>query len=605
MNRKSLIGLLAVSMVAVAIIGLKCGDDPPDTPGAPLSVLTEIYQRASAGFKVATTQPQDKAVLFVMDWGDGMMDTTDFSYASGETATVYHSWPDVGDYDVKAMALLDDNPELVSDWSEATTVTILANNAPAKPAITGPGVVPKGRFANFRATTTDEDGDSVSFKFSFTNDWTPFVPSGGTVRDSNRFTSLETTYVTCIAKDIKGSESDESESLMVVVDTVGVVTWWWITPDEDEGPPLTSPVVLVHGTDTLAYLGAEDEDGKFYAISTGEGRKKGTASPVVSEYWFTGHPGYCAATGHIIVGNEDGELYAIDKDTRRDWHWPGYTREDSLTEIEWGSPAITGNKLYVPRDNDSLYYFVDNGATGTFMAAYFVPGIVDAPVIDNNGYVYFGTDSGFVYKMPPDLSAPSWRKLLAANDDIHSPVISGGTIFVGTALGKIYALSTADGSEQWQKQLDGEVFRLAVGTDKVFAVTGFGTVYALNPTSGAEVWKKEVSPSEFLTTPILTANGLMYVQDYDDVVYCLEQSSGTVKWSCNCLDYGPEYTKGGRRRKVDFFEGNPSIAPNGDLIIVGAEALYGIAGYTAGTLATSPWPKWQHDVQNSGKVGGW
>jgi outer membrane protein assembly factor BamB len=144
---------------------------------------------------------------------------------------------------------------------------------------------------------------------------------------------------------------------------------------------------------------------------------------------------------------------------------------------------------------------------------------------------------------------------------------------------------------------------MALGPGNIYFGTGLGSVYAIKQSDGTQVWKKSVSPAEFLTTPIVTGNGLLYIQDADDIVYCIKQSDGTVVWECNCLDYGPIYGKGGGR-KVDFFPGNPTICPNGDIIVVGEEALYCVAGYTAGTLAATPWPKWQHDLHNTGRVGG-
>jgi hypothetical protein len=48
-------------------------------------------------------------VRFVMDWGD-LVDTTDASYASGETATVTHVWTAPGTMSVKVQAITGLSP---------------------------------------------------------------------------------------------------------------------------------------------------------------------------------------------------------------------------------------------------------------------------------------------------------------------------------------------------------------------------------------------------------------------------------------------------------------------------------------------------------------
>jgi hypothetical protein len=45
--------------------------------------------------------------------------------------------------------------------------------------------------------------------------------------------------------------------------------------------------------------------------------------------------------------------------------------------------------------------------------------------------------------------------------------------------------------------------------------------------------------------------------------------------------------------------------PNGNIIVAGRYALYCVAGSPAGPLdPLAPWPKWQHDLYNTGNAGG-
>jgi outer membrane protein assembly factor BamB len=140
----------------------------------------------------------------------------------------------------------------------------------------------------------------------------------------------------------------------------------------------------------------------------------------------------------------------------------------------------------------------------------------------------------------------------------------------------------------------------------VYAVTGSGNVYRLNPANGATVWSIALTGGpDILTSPILTANGLIYVHDDQDMLHCLKQDDGTLVWQCNCEEYAPAGARGRGRRDMEYPEYSPGITSGGDIIVVGSDALYCVAGYTAGTLATTSWPKWQGGMFNTGKTNSW
>ena len=80
----------------------------------------------------------------------------------------------------------------------------------------------------------------------------------------------------------------------------------------------------------------------------------------------------------------------------------------------------------------------------------------------------------------------------------------------------------------------------------------------------------------------------MYVGSNDGSLYALN-TDGTLKWRYQ--------TKG----PIVF--SSPAIAPDGTVFIGAVDgALYAIQG--SGTLADSPWPKFHHDLKNTGRVGG-
>ncbi len=587
---------------------------PPETPGRPIGP-DSAYQGAPTRFEVMTTQAQNKEVRYVINWGDASIETTETSYPSGERAYVYHAWRTPGHYSVKVLAVLAEDPNKTSDWSEPTSIRILPNSAPLVPTMRIPLVAVINVPAWFSATTTDPDGDSVGFRFRwgdgntgiwsdsiFPGDSIGWVPSGGIVRDSHTYTRLGKVAVSCQARDKKGTLSEWSRPETLVVGEAGAVTWWWWSDKENEYLATGSPVIVMDGTTELIYTTVEG--GTIRAITT-QGRTRRTGTPYVpeEENEFTGHPVYCPDRQHIIVGNEDGELYAFNLSLSKVWNWPGKKREDSLTYIPWGTVAVNGDKIYAPRDNDTLYYFTDNGTTVTLNARYRIPGMVGAPVIDAGGNVYIGTDSGYLYKLPPNLASPSWKKMLRQNNEIHPPAIGAdGNLYCGSSSGRVFSVRATDGAIRWTAILDAEVTRVVVSPTAVFAGTGSGKMYCLNPATGAIIWSKQHGTDDIVTSPIL-AGDYLYYQDYADVLYCIRQSDGELVWACNCPDYFSG-KKSARRGKPDTFEGQPAILSNGNIIVIGEDALYCVAGYKDKLLMPdAPWPKWQRDAYNRGKAG--
>ncbi|MBM3314195.1 PQQ-like beta-propeller repeat protein, partial [candidate division WOR-3 bacterium] len=312
----------------------------------------------------------------------------------------------------------------------------------------------------------------------------------------------------------------------------------------------------------------------------------------------------------IIVGSEEGELYAFTvDDLHRDWMWPGKSKEESLTNIPWGAPAFSGNSIYIGQDNDSIFLFRDVGTQGNRVTAYGVnAAVVDAPVVGSDGNVVFGTDSGYLLKMAGTLNSPIWRAQLLGNGAVYGPILgSDGTIYCGTDSFRLFALNPDDGTVKsgWPLTLDGDAPRPVLGQNALFVGTSFGKVYSINPATGSINWQQQVSQVGFSTSPVVAANGYVYLQDDDDVLHCRNQADGTVIWSCNCPGYLPRSgARSSRPRKTQLtdFPPNPTICANGNIIVLGQDATYCVAGYPEGPLdGAAAWPKWQKDHYNTGK----
>ncbi len=594
--------LFLFSVFAAALL-LSTGADCGRKPHPPDFILfcDTAYADVHMTYALVAADQSFDSTRYIVDWGNGL-DTTEQSFLPGDTARVWHMWSDTGRYQVRArmLATIGARPRL-SDWCETETVQVVPYTPDSPPVLDSVGFHPRPQ-VNQPCTLVvfahDPAGDSLRVKVGWgTGDTTTgFLASPCTARFAYVFTQPETVGVLVELIDWKGVMSSPETIYVPIVNTGGVI-WWSF------GQAMASPVVASDGVEDCIYIGIVDpgESYGFYAISALNWRIRHTAqNPAAS----TGHPAYCAATQHIIVSGDEGAFYALNLDLSTAWEWPTGPWWD------WGAPAISGDKIYVGNEGDSMCYLIDSVTKGVRVAAYYVgAGIVDAPVIDAQGNVYFGTDSGYLYKLNPNLDTVLWRKRLLANGEIHCPIVgSDGTVYCESESSRLYAIDPVSGELRWTVPVEGDAFRPALGQSALFVGNSLGKVYSIDPATGAVNWQKQVSALSdgFSTTPIVAANGYVYFQNDADVLFCLTQADGIVVWYCDCPRYLPRSSRhGSKRLQLTDYPPNPTITASGNIIVAGGEAVYCVAGYPECPLdPLAPWPKWQHDVYNTGCMGG-
>jgi outer membrane protein assembly factor BamB len=611
--RKTAATALLALVVVVCMTG--CPSKPPATPGAPWGA-DSTWTYSTYTCSVVTTISRGN-IRYIMDWQDAI-DTGDIAYASGETAAVTHEWDAVGTYDVKAQAIRDDDPKKASDFSPAKSVKVALNQRPVVDSVLIPPVAVMGAPTNITVYGHDDDGDSLRaiVRWSSSKDTTTeLTPTPCFFTVSYVFTKVETADVIVWVQDWKKAKS-LPDTVRIPVGKEGGVKWYW--QGVEEGPMSTSALIANDGSDEVVMSYCWD-DWTFRAITVAKGKPKHSATTQYPEYDFDGGPALCAATNHVIVGSSEGELYALTlSNLSRDWRWPNVTPETAEPYIEFGAPAINGNDIYVGRDQDydtlyRLYKFTDGGGSVTKAADYILgsnQAVVDAPAIDADGSVYFGTDSGYLIKIDANLTSPLWKRHLIPLGEINGPIIgSDGTVYCASdSPPALYAINP-DSTDKWAPLvLDGLAARPALGQSALFVGSEAGTAYSINPATGSVNWTFHDSIGSFATTPIVAANGYVYFQDDQDVLFCLNQADGSKIWACDCNYYLPGGGRSGggshRPRVAGLldYDPNPSITSTGDIIVVGSGALFCVAGYSDGPLdPTAPWPKWQKDLYNTGK----
>jgi len=369
----------------------------------------------------------------------------------------------------------------------------------------------------------------------------------------------------------------------------------WVFPAEGTVGSITSSPAI--GPDGTIYVGSDD--GKVYAVQP-DGTKKWesetggavSSSPAI---------GYFGGILRIYVGSEDNKVYAINADgTAATGEWP-FVTGGKVTS----SPAISNSGImYVGSEDNKVYAIRIDGTAATGEWPFVTEGkVTSSPAIDSEGTIYVGSHDHKVYA----IRSNGKKKWAFETEGVvsSSPAIreSGDTkvIYVGSEAGedgedgKVYALNPDDGQKTWVFPPEGRVGAIhsSPAVDGISYLTLFvgsddATLYAINLTTGAQTWGLRFADEAVRSSPAIGSDGTIYVGSDDGGLYAIK-SDGTAKgvpWP---------YVTGGK------VSSSPTIGFGGD-IYVGSEdgKLYAIeSGSTR--LADVAWPKFNHDVRNTGR----
>lgn len=102
-------------------------NDPPEKPSTP-DGETAGEINVEYAYTTSTTDPDEDALEYLFDWGNGDDSGWVGPYASGATAEASYTWTSPGEYEVKVKAR--DELQFESPWSDPLTVTITAPPEP-------------------------------------------------------------------------------------------------------------------------------------------------------------------------------------------------------------------------------------------------------------------------------------------------------------------------------------------------------------------------------------------------------------------------------------------------------------------------------------------
>jgi outer membrane protein assembly factor BamB len=267
----------------------------------------------------------------------------------------------------------------------------------------------------------------------------------------------------------------------------------------------------------MAYVGSTDNN--VYAVDIATGRKAWsfqagavTAAPQV--------------IGDVVcLSSADGHFHALSAASgRRVWDTSSVPTLYNRTWAVDGGNVIVGAETTPPRAYDA--------ATGAKGASFSMRVPYTLALTAASGVLYALNALGILYAFRTASGAEIWhRQLLSVQEEQPGTglLVGGGTIYLGTLSGTLYAIDATSGKTLWTYRPGGGIDSgMAISQGVLYLKDNKGTVHAINAANAKPVWTRV----SVISAPwgVTVAAGRVY---YTTVlaVQALDAKSGSPVWS--------------------------------------------------------------------------
>ncbi len=332
-----------------------------------------------------------------------------------------------------------------------------------------------------------------------------------------------------------------------------------------------------------------------------------------------------------------GSVYALNGATGQMlWEVPGPAVQSGLA-IGASGTLYAPSFQQIPGIADKLY--VLDGVNGGRLAAFDSGGVGDVPAIGADGVLYVGTSQGWAYALEGATGRTLWE-FHVGGYWVSSPAIGAEeTVYLGGGYrtGRVCAVDGRTGQKRWELPVAGEVTSgPAIGWDEIVYVgvsvgpPYSGKVQAVNGATGQAIWESPTGGA-VVSSPAIGGDGTVYVGSDDKRLYALDGETGQKRWEFPTggavqsspaigadgtvyvgSDDGRLYALDGTTGQIRWnfptggaVRSSPTIGADGTVYVGSNDGkVYALGSSSVGGLARSPWPKFRHDAQNTGRCPG-
>lgn len=123
------------------------------------------YEGQELEFSLDVFDQDGDEIYCLFDWSDSTSNEWLGTYNSGETIYIIHVWDDPGEYSI--FYKLKDSFGLETSWSNPSQITIMKNDPPDKPTISGPSTGTPKKSMSFTFSSIDPEQHDIYFYISW------------------------------------------------------------------------------------------------------------------------------------------------------------------------------------------------------------------------------------------------------------------------------------------------------------------------------------------------------------------------------------------------------------------------------------------------------
>jgi outer membrane protein assembly factor BamB len=280
------------------------------------------------------------------------------------------------------------------------------------------------------------------------------------------------------------------------------------------------------------------------------------------------------ADGTLFVGNESGDLHAIDRSGKPRWRFATH-------KPIRGQPKAIGAHVYVASDSGFLYKLASKTGAEVWRARIDTGSEPRLPtnepktrwdrygssIVADSKRLYIASRDKNLYTLDMKSGRELWR--VSAGDIMTAtPALHRDLVIFAAFDGKVRAVAAKDGAPRWTYDA-----KLAVAGDVVVAgdrvLVGSRTydLIALDANTGKELWKHYYWFS-WIESPPVVRDGVIYTGSSDATnVYAIDLADGSLRWKSAVPGWSWQRT-----------------AVSGDLLIAGTAGAGEYPGRRAGSL---------------------
>ena len=283
-------------------------------------------------------------------------------------------------------------------------------------------------------------------------------------------------------------------------------------------------------------VNAADRKGTVKAVNADDGKEVWSVNLAEKDGWFSRKPallsgGLTIADGHVYVGSEKAQVYALDAGTGA-IVWQTTAAGEVLSR-----PTASDGLVLVHTSNGQLQALDQNSGVVKWTVNLDMPALSlrgeSAPAVAY-GAAIVGGDNGRVSAVLMQQGQLIWQQRISQatgtteidrlSDVDTTPVIVNGVVYALAYNGNLTALDLRSGQILWKREL-GSVNDFIVDGNRIYIADQNDRILALTTDGGVTLWTQSDLLHRLLTAPALY-NGSLVVGDSEGYLHWINPEDG-------------------------------------------------------------------------------